>query len=81
MPWRDAAIAHDLEANDTRRDSYAASGSMMEEVDVAARQDSSMLAVELQYDVLLERPPFDPARKAGETMRVLDLAEVLHVMV
>ncbi|MCB9945516.1 MAG: molybdopterin molybdotransferase MoeA [Geminicoccaceae bacterium] len=81
LPWRDAAIAHDLEANDTRRDFVRGFRLDDGRVDVAARQDSSMLAVMSGADVLLERPPFDPARKAGETMRVLDLAEVLHVMV
>lgn len=37
------------------------------------RQDSALLGVLAAADALIVRPPHDPARQAGETVRVIDL--------
>ena len=39
-------------------------------------QDSSMLSVLAASDAYLVRPAHDPARKAGDTVQVVDLAAV-----
>ncbi|TAJ26008.1 MAG: hypothetical protein EPO67_19525, partial [Reyranella sp.] len=43
-------------------------------VEPHAVQDSSMLSVLAASDALLVRPAHDPARKAGDTVQIVDLA-------
>ncbi|MEZ5826006.1 MAG: molybdopterin-binding protein [Geminicoccaceae bacterium] len=81
LPWKDVEIAHDLGENDGRRDFMRAFRAPDGTVSVASRQDSSMLAVMADADLLLERPPLDPARPAGSRLRAIDLSEVLHASV
>jgi molybdopterin molybdotransferase len=46
-------------------------------VETAPRQDSSMLATFAAADALAVRPPFDPARKRGDIVSIIDLHEAL----
>jgi molybdopterin molybdotransferase len=46
-------------------------------VEIAPRQDSSMLATFAAADALAVRPPFDPARKRGDIVSMIDLHEAL----
>jgi len=73
-----AKLAVDLKPNDQRED-YVRSrlvrtgdGSLT--VEPHAVQDSSMLSVLAASDALLVRPAHDPARKAGDTVQIVDLA-------
>jgi molybdopterin molybdotransferase len=43
-------------------------------VRVAENQDSSLLRVLAEADCLVDRPPHDPARTAGEMVETLDLS-------
>ncbi|MCB1833022.1 MAG: molybdopterin molybdenumtransferase MoeA, partial [Geminicoccaceae bacterium] len=81
LPWTEVVVAHDLKENDGRRDFMRAFVEADGTVSVAARQDSSMLAVMADADLLLERPPLDPPRKAGSRLRAIDLRAVLHAPV
>ena len=72
-----ARLAVDVKANDQRQD-YVRSkltrtpdGLLVEPHPV---QDSSMLSVLAWSSGLLIRPPHDPARKAGDTVQVIDLS-------
>ena len=72
-----ARLAVDVKQNDQRED-YVRSrlgrgtdGTLT--VDPHPVQDSSMLSVLAACDGLLIRPPHDPARKAGDTVQVVDL--------
>ncbi len=73
-----ARLAVDLKMNDQREDyvrstlSRAADGSLT--VTPHPVQDSSMLSVLAESSAFLVRPAHDPARKAGETAQVVDLA-------
>lgn len=72
-----ARLAIDLKANDQREDyvrsrlTRAADGSLT--VEPHPVQDSSMLSVLATSDALLVRPAHDPARKAGDTVQIVDL--------
>lgn len=73
-----ARLAIDLKANDSREDyvrsklTRTADGDLL--VEPHPVQDSSMLSVLAWSSGLLVRPAHDPARKAGDTVRVVDLA-------
>ena len=73
-----ARLAVDLKMNDQREDyvrstlSRGADGSLT--VTPHPVQDSSMLSVLAASSAFLVRPAHDPARKAGETVQVVDLA-------
>ena len=73
-----AKLAIDVKQNDTREDYVrsrlvrAADGSLT--VEPHAVQDSSMLSVLAWSDALMVRPAHDPARKAGDTVQVIDLS-------
>lgn len=73
-----ARLAVDLKVNDQREDyvrstlSRGADGSLT--VTPHPVQDSSMLSVLAASSAFLVRPAHDPARKAGETVQVVDLA-------
>ena len=72
-----ATLAGDLRENDKRQEylratlAYDADGMAL--VTPAALQDSSMLSVLANADVLIMRPPFDPARHVGELVTVLPI--------
>ncbi|WIM13969.1 gephyrin-like molybdotransferase Glp [Enhydrobacter sp.] len=74
---RPARLAVDLKANDTREDyvrsrlDRAPDGGLS--VEPHKIQDSSMLSVLAGSGAFLVRPPHDPARKAGDTVQVIDL--------
>jgi molybdopterin molybdotransferase len=75
-----ARLAHGLAENDRRQDYLR--GFWREDgdgrrVETAARQDSSMFATFAAADVLVVRPPFDPARAEGEEIAAVDLHEAL----
>ena len=67
-----------VKANDLREDyvrsklTRAADGGLT--VEPHPVQDSSMLSVLAWSSALLVRPPHDPARKAGDTVQVIDLS-------
>ncbi|MFZ5781640.1 MAG: gephyrin-like molybdotransferase Glp [Pseudomonadota bacterium] len=71
-----ARLAVDVKANDTREDyvratlSRDADGGLT--VEPHPVQDSSMLSVLAGASALMVRPAHDPARKAGEEVRVID---------
>ena len=73
-----ARLAVDLKQNDTREDYIRAKLRRLPDgalgVEPHAVQDSSMLSVLAWASGLLVRPAHDPARKAGETVRVIDLS-------
>ena len=77
---RPAQLSIDVKANDTREDyvrsrlSLGAGGTTT--VEPHKVQDSSMLSVLAGSDALLVRPAHDPARKAGETVQIIDLSGV-----
>ena len=79
-PTRPARLAVDVKMNDTREDyvrstlSRAADGSLT--VTPHPVQDSSMLSVLAASDAFLVRPAHDPARKAGDAIQVIDLADL-----
>lgn len=72
-----ARLAVDVKQNDQREDyvrsrlQRGADGALT--VDPHPVQDSSMLSVLAACDGFLIRPPHDPARKAGDTVQVVDL--------
>ncbi len=72
-----ARLAVDVKANDQREDyvrsrlARASDGSLT--VDPHPVQDSSMLSVLAACEGLMIRPPHDSARKAGDTVQVVDL--------
>lgn len=75
-----AQLAVDAKENDTREDYVRArltrspDGSLT--VEPHKVQDSSMLSVLAWANGLLVRPAHDPARKAGDVVRVIDLAGI-----
>jgi len=72
-----ARLAVDVKANDQRQDyvrsrtTRQADGSLT--VEPHKVQDSSMLSVLAWCNALLLRPPYDPARKAGDQVDIIDL--------
>ena len=72
-----ATLASDLGENDKRQEylratlSYNAEGMAM--VTPATMQDSSMLSVLANADVLIVRPPYDPARMTGDQVSILPI--------
>ena len=77
---RPARLAVDAKANDQREDyvrstlTRSADGSLT--VTPNPVQDSSMLSVLAESDAFLVRPAHDPARKAGDIVQVVDLADI-----
>jgi molybdopterin molybdotransferase len=75
-----AKLAIDVKQNDTREDyvraltTRSADGGLT--VEPHKIQDSSMLSVLAWSNALLIRPAHDPARKAGDVVQVIDLAEL-----
>jgi molybdopterin molybdotransferase len=73
-----ARLALDVKANDQRQDyvrslaTRQSDGSLI--VEPHRVQDSSMLSVLAWCNALLIRPPHDPARKAGDTVQIIDLS-------
>lgn len=71
-----ASLAVDVGTNDTREDYVRATlsrdGSGMLNVTPFKVQDSSMLGIMARSNGLIVRPAHDPARKAGEPVRVVD---------
>jgi molybdopterin molybdotransferase len=67
----------DVKANDQREDyvraKLARGSDGTRTVEPHKIQDSSMLSVLSWADALLIRPPHDPARKAGDTVQIIDL--------
>ena len=78
LSTQSARLAVDVKENDTREDyvrsrlTRTASGDLL--VEPHPVQDSSMLSVLAWSSGLLVRPAHDPARKAGETVQVVDLS-------
>jgi molybdopterin molybdotransferase len=74
-PLQEARLGRDLAENDRRQDymraRFACGGDGALVATPFEKQDSSMLSLLAQADGLLVRPPQDPARKAGEAVRVL----------
>ena len=70
-------LTSDLRENDKRQEylraklAYDEAGKAI--VTPATLQDSSMLSVLATADVLIMRPPFDPARQAGAQVTVLPI--------
>lgn len=71
-PMRDAVLGVDLPANGPRAH-YMRAQLRDGAVHPDTRQDSSLLSVLAHADALLVRPVEDPARKAGDTVRVIPL--------
>ncbi|HTR86513.1 MAG TPA: gephyrin-like molybdotransferase Glp [Reyranella sp.] len=77
---RPARLAVDVSANDQREDyvrshvTLAADGGLT--VEPHKVQDSSMLSVMAWANALMIRPPHDPARKAGETVQIIELSSL-----
>jgi molybdopterin molybdotransferase len=75
-----AKLAFDVKQNDLREDylraltTRGADGGLT--VEPHKIQDSSMLSVLAWSNALLVRPAHDPARKAGDVVQVIDLAEL-----
>jgi molybdopterin molybdotransferase len=76
---RPGILGSDMAANDTRQDYVrAALDGLVDGVPKVRPfpvQDSSMLSVLAQADALLVRPAHDPARRAGEAVEVIVLAD------
>ena len=81
LPLKEARLAADLAANDERQDflraQFLAAEGGERWVRPATLQDSSMLATFAHADALIVRPAFDPPRRAGEQVRIVELQEVL----
>lgn len=73
LPRQQATIAHDLPANDQRRDFIRATRLSDGTIDARARQDSSMLTTLLGAEVLMDRLAHDAPLKKGATVQVIDL--------
>jgi molybdopterin molybdotransferase len=78
-PTVPAKLAVDVKQNDNREDYVRSRLTRTDQgliVEPHAVQDSSMLSVMAWCSGLMIRPPFDPARKAGDTVQVIDLSAV-----
>lgn len=76
----EARLGADLPANDHRQDYLRATLSQSSGALTAtpfSKQDSSMLSLLSKSDGLIVRPPKDPAKKAGESVRVLPFASAI----
>lgn len=76
----DARLGADLAANDHRQDYLRSTLSQSDGALTATpfpKQDSSMMSLLSRSDGLIVRPPKDPARKAGDTVRVLPFASAI----
>ena len=72
-------LAVDLDVNDQRQDYIRAQITTKDGVQVimpAPRQDSSMMSVLATSNALIVRPPFDPAKNAGEFVSVIPLPDL-----
>jgi molybdopterin molybdotransferase len=73
-----AKLAVDVKMNDQRQDYVRSTLSRAKDGTLTVMpnpvQDSSMLSVLAESGALMVRPGHDPARKAGETVQVVDLA-------
>ena len=72
-------LAVDLGINDQRQDYIRAKIIIKDDVQLvmpAPRQDSSMMSVLATSNVLIIRPPFDPAKAAGEFVSVVLLPDL-----
>ncbi|MGC6453834.1 MAG: gephyrin-like molybdotransferase Glp [Candidatus Puniceispirillaceae bacterium] len=72
-----ATLTEDLRENDRRQD-YLRSGLDFSDdglpmVTPARKQDSSMISIYAKANALIVRPPFDPAKSAGDTVMVMRL--------
>ena len=72
LPQREAVLSAPLAPNGPRQH-YMRAHFDGEGIRAADRQDSSLLTVLSDADALLIRPPHDPARKAGERVRYINL--------
>ena len=73
-------LGADLAANDHRQDYLRSTLSQSSGALTAtpfSKQDSSMLSLLSKSDGLIVRPPKDPAKKAGESVRVLPFASAI----
>ncbi|MBL8691541.1 MAG: molybdopterin molybdotransferase MoeA [Rhodospirillaceae bacterium] len=76
----EARLGADLAANDHRQDYLRSTLSQSSGALTAtpfSKQDSSMLSLLSKSDGLIVRPPKDPAKKAGEPVRVLPFASAI----
>ncbi len=76
----EARLGADLAANDHRQDYLRSTLSQSDGALTATpfpKQDSSMMSLLSRSDGLIVRPPKDPARKAGDTVRVLPFASAI----
>ncbi len=73
LPRRALPLAHDLAANGNREHYMRAHLRDDGTVEVATRQDSSLLTVLAAADVLAVRPPDDPPRNAGDPVEIVTL--------
>jgi len=73
-----ARLAVDAKANDQRQDYVRSRATRRPDGSLTVEphevQDSSMLSVLAWCNALLVRPPYDPARKAGDTVQIIDLS-------
>jgi len=73
-----ARLAVDVKANDQRQDYVRSLATRQPDGSLTVEphkvQDSSMLSVLAWCNALLIRPPHDPAKKAGDTVRIVDLS-------
>lgn len=82
LPLRPAVLGTDLPENDEREDYLRGfvegiTPEGLPRVVPAPRQDSSMYRTFVLADVLIRRPRFDPPRRAGERVEVVELARVV----
>ncbi len=76
----EARLGADLAANDHRQDYLRSTLSQTDGALTATpfpKQDSSMMSLLSRSDGLIVRPPKDPARKAGDSVRVLPFASAV----
>jgi molybdopterin molybdotransferase len=75
-PETRAVLTHDISANGPRAHymrAHMTQDGVTQVVTPMDRQDSALLSVLTQANALLIRPPHDPARKAGEHVKVIPL--------
>jgi len=73
-----ARLAVDVKANDQRQDYVRSLATRQRDGSLTVEphkvQDSSMLSVLAWCNALMIRPPHDPAKKAGDTVQIVDLS-------
>jgi Molybdopterin biosynthesis enzyme len=83
LPVGRAPLAAPLAANDEREEYMRGTwkrdrdGRLLAQP--AARQDSSMFATFAHADLLIRRPPHDPARAIGEEVEIIEIARALAI--